>query len=309
MSRHSFFCMGALCFWLLSGSVSGQTPAHITVQPLDATVTVGGIARFSVVSTGQAPLTYLWLRNGVPIAASDGPEWVVPVASLAEQGFLYRCVVANGSGIDSSRNAVLHISAIMQAPNILAQPDSSPVPVGDTAAFKVSVRGTAPLTFAWFKNDVAIPLSNDSTLKVKSVAWADNGAIYRCHISNLAGTADSRSVKLKVIQPNGKMVVLTGDLQDLQGLPVGSGNQVEMDMIVRLFRNAKGGSAVYEERFLASEGHGVKVNEGRFNLALGRSASTGDLSQVAQANAGLQKGGHRQIRLGKWREVIRPELR
>lgn len=268
-----------------------QTPpdpkAHITLQPADVTVPIGGIARFGIAAGGQEPITYLWLRNGIPLPSSDGPEWVLSVPSNADHGAQFRCVVANDFGVDTSAVATLHVSATLQAPRILVQPDSSPVALGDTAWLKVKVGGTPPLSFAWFRNDVALGQETDSILKLSPVAWSDNGAAYRCRITNAAGTVDTRIVRLQVIQPNGKTVVLSGDIRDLQGAPVGEAGQSEMDMVVRLYRDAKGGAPLYEERFLTSENHGVKVSGGRFTLALGRSVANGDLSLVAQANSAL----------------------
>gem|GEM_PF-2559376 len=276
---------------IFTGFPSAQTTplirAHISVQPADIAVRVGDVARFSVVATGTEPLTYLWLKNGVPIPSSDGPEWAVSVATAAEDGSRYRCVVANGAGTDSSLTATLRISTALVAPRIMVAPDSAPVAVGDTAYFKIAARGTVPLNFIWYRNGIAIPGATDSLLKLFPVSWSDNGALLKCRVANGAGVAESVPFGLRVVQPNGKTIVLQGDLRDTQGQAAGAGGTEFFDVVVRLYKDAKGGSPIYEERFLTSQGQGVAVREGHFSVSLGQTVSTGDLSQIVQDAATL----------------------
>ncbi|MDQ3000849.1 MAG: hypothetical protein M3Y08_06270, partial [Fibrobacterota bacterium] len=276
---------------LLAGNLVAQNVpagrAQIAVQPVGVTLRVGDIARFSVEAAGSEPLTYVWLKNGMPIPSSDGPEWAVPVATAADDGARYRCVVANSLGMDSSITVTLHVSTALLAPHIVAQPDSAPVVVGDTAFIGISAKGTDPLSFTWYKDGIAVPGATASVLKLFPISWADNGASVKCRISNAAGVVESRPFGLKVVQPNGKTVVLQGDLRDAQGLILGTDKTETVDVIVRLYRDAKGGAPLYEERFLTGQGQGVAVRQGRFGVALGQTASTGDLSQIVQSAATL----------------------
>jgi hypothetical protein len=262
-------------------------PARISVQPVDVTRRVGEIARFSIEATGTGPIAYVWLKNGNPIPSSDGPEWAVPVAAASDDGARFRCVVANGSGSDTSLAATLHVSTALIAPRILVQPDSAPVAVGDTGYFKVSARGTAPLAFTWLKGGTLIPGATDSILKLFPIAWTDNGSVLQCRISNAAGTAESNPFSLRVVQPNGKTIVLQGELSDALGVSLGKDREETVDVIVRLYREAKGGLPLYEEAFREEQGNGVAVRQGRFSVALGQSASTGDLSAVVQGAPAL----------------------
>ena len=261
--------------------------AHISVQPGDVTLRLGEIARFTIGFTGSNPITFLWLKNGIPISSSDGPEWTVPVGSQIDDGSRYQCIVANSAGSDSSRIATLHISTTMLSPRILVQPDSAPVAIGDTGCIKISTRGTAPLGFTWFKNGIVIANATDSLLKLFPVTWSDNGAVIKCRVSNLVGVVESVPFGLKVVQPNGKTIVLQGDIRDTQGLVLGAEKSETMDVVTRLYREAKGGLPLYEEQFLTSFGHGIVVRNGRFTVALGQWASTGDLSQIVQASTTL----------------------
>ena len=272
---------------IASGQSGPPEPARISVQPLDATRRVGEIARFSIEATGTGPLAFVWLKDGNPIPSSDGPEWAVPVAAVSDDGSRYRCVVANGTGSDTSIAAILHVSTAIVAPRILAQPDSAPVAAGDTAYFRVFTRGTAPLAFSWLKNGTAIPGATDSILKLFPVAWADNGSAIQCRISNFAGSAETNPFGLRVVQPNGKTIVLQGELSDVLGVSLGKDREETVDIIVRLYREAKGGLPLYEEAFREEQGHGVAVRQGRFSIALGQSASTGDLSAVVQGAPAL----------------------
>jgi hypothetical protein len=257
-------------------------PARIATQPANVTVRVGDVARFTVVATGTQPLTYVWLKNGSPIPSSDGPEWAVSVATAAEDGSRYRCVVANGAGTDSSMTATLRVSTALVAPSIRVPPDSAPVAVGDTAFIKISAIGTPPISFTWYRNGIAIPGATDSLLKLFPVSWSDNGALLKCRVANGAGVVESVPFGLRVIQPNGKTIVLQGDLQDIQGQSAGSGGAELFDVVVRLYKEPKGGTPIYEEGFLTSQGQGVVVRDGHFSVSLGQTVSTGDLSQIIQ---------------------------
>ena len=92
------------------------------------------------------------------------------------------------------------------APGITAPPVGTNVIAGHNAVFKVTATGTAPLNYAWSKNNSPladggnISGSATATLTVASVSAADAGN-YTVTVTNTAGKATSTSAALGVIIP------------------------------------------------------------------------------------------------------------
>ena len=86
------------------------------------------------------------------------------------------------------------------APTIGTQPADVLVGQGWPATFSVEASGSPPLHYRWQRNDVDIPGAADSpsyTLQNPTVA-ADNGATFRCVISNSYGSTHTREAVLSV---------------------------------------------------------------------------------------------------------------
>jgi len=84
------------------------------------------------------------------------------------------------------------------APSISRQPASQTVPVGQIATFSVAATGTAPLTYQWKKNSVAISGANSSSYTSTATTISDNGAQFSLVVSNAAGSATSSAATLTV---------------------------------------------------------------------------------------------------------------
>ncbi|MEK7685826.1 MAG: Ig-like domain-containing protein [Verrucomicrobiota bacterium] len=83
-------------------------------------------------------------------------------------------------------------------PSITAQPQTVTVAERGMATFSVGFDGSAPLTFKWFKQGVEIPGASGPALTLTRVPFADNGAKFKCEVSNTAGTALSQEATLTV---------------------------------------------------------------------------------------------------------------
>lgn len=91
-------------------SYTGQGTPYITSQPSDALVSVGQSAKFTVVASGEAPLSYLWQKNGANIAGATSPEYQTPPTKLSDNGAKYRVIVRNARGEVTSREAILSVT-------------------------------------------------------------------------------------------------------------------------------------------------------------------------------------------------------
>ena len=84
------------------------------------------------------------------------------------------------------------------APVITSQPTGRTVAVGQTASFSVAASGTAPLSYQWQKNGVAINGATSSSYTTPATTSADNGALFTVVVSNSTGKVTSSSAKLTV---------------------------------------------------------------------------------------------------------------
>jgi hypothetical protein len=80
----------------------------ITGQPQGVRVIEGSPVTLSVTATGQAPLRYLWRRNGASIAGATNSSLTLNQVSTNEAGS-YIAQVASTSGVASSSNAVVSV--------------------------------------------------------------------------------------------------------------------------------------------------------------------------------------------------------
>lgn len=173
--------------------VTPSGPA-ITTHPADATAVEGATATFSVTATG-AGLAYQWQKDGVAIPGASQATYSTPAVALADEGSTYRVVITNVSGSVTSSAATLHVS--LAPPTITTNPTSMAVDEGADAAFTVVAAGSQ-LAYQWQRNGVAIAGATSATLTVPSVAYADAGALFRCVVTNPAGSVTSTAATLSV---------------------------------------------------------------------------------------------------------------
>jgi hypothetical protein len=88
-------------------------------------------------------------------------------------------------------------AAPILAPAITQQPQGGTFYQGATAALSVAAGGTAPLSYQWFLNGVAVPGQTNATLVLTNIQPAAAGAYY-AQASNAAGSALSSAAILAV---------------------------------------------------------------------------------------------------------------
>lgn len=213
---------------------------------------------------------------------------------LAKASFVTRStIVSHPVLLVACLLAGLHAPAADAAlPSILVSPRSTTVHVGDTATFTVYADGAE--MYRWYVNSVEVP-SGTAKLVLPSVKLTDDRARITCIVGNSSGVRSSDEAILKVIRPTREMLTFTGDLADLAGHPVGGAEETSIDMVVDLYSSVSGGELLYREVFVASEGRGVPVVDGRFlaRLGSGRIVS-GTLTEAVQSGPNV----HAQFHLG-----------
>jgi hypothetical protein len=181
----------------------------ITAQPAAQTVTAGLTASFSVAATGTAPLGYQWNKNGTAISGATSSSYTTPATTSSDNGAQFTVVVSNTAGSVTSSAAILTVNAAPVAPSITTQPASQTVTAGQTASFSVAATGTAPLSYQWKKNNLAISGATSSGYTTPATTSSDNGALFTVVVSNTAGSVTSIAATLTVNVPQPPSVSIT----------------------------------------------------------------------------------------------------
>jgi hypothetical protein len=72
------------------------------------------------------------------------------------------------------------------------------VAVGQAVTFTVGASGAPPLTYQWQRDHVDISGATSSSYAIASVSAADNGALFRCRVTNASGNVLSNDAVLTV---------------------------------------------------------------------------------------------------------------
>jgi len=193
-----FVTLNGGCAGLVSGTDDGAlaTPS-VATGPTDQTVTVGQTATFSVVAAGSVPLNYQWNKNGTAITSATSASYTTPATIASDDGAQFTALISNKVGRVTSNPVSLHVK-VRVAPSITTQPASQGVTVGQTATFSVAATGTAPLSYQWQKNGVAISGATSSSFTTPATTSSDNGAQFTVVVSNTAGSVTSSAAALTV---------------------------------------------------------------------------------------------------------------
>jgi hypothetical protein len=97
--------------------------------------------------------------------------------------------------LDRGRSSVYKIQ-FATAPSITMHPTDQVVAVGQSATFTVGASGTPPLNYQWQRNGSDISGANSTSYTIASVSQSDDGAMFRCRVSNAYGTVTSNPAQL-----------------------------------------------------------------------------------------------------------------
>lgn len=186
---------GLACLVAACGG-AGVDPPAITAQPQAATVADGSSATFSVSTTGGAPLSFQWQRNGVAIPGATSASYTTSPLNLADSRSAFRVTVSNAVGSVTSQTVAVQVNPV--APAIDVQPMAATVADGTSASFSVHATGSQPQSYQWLRNGVPVPGANTASIVVDPASLTDSGATFSVQVSNAAGSVTSQAVALSV---------------------------------------------------------------------------------------------------------------
>jgi poly(3-hydroxybutyrate) depolymerase len=197
---------------------SAPEGATITTQPADQAAIAGQPVTFAVTATGAAPLSYQWKKNGVNIDGATAASFSIPAAITADSGASFTVAFANGDRGVASARATLTVTPAAGAPIILANPARARVLTGQAASFSVTAWSLSPMSYQWQKgtftgNMTDIPGATDATYTVPKPVLADHLTLFRCVVSNQAGSVTSADEMLFVTTAPAPPVNFTSDIK------------------------------------------------------------------------------------------------
>jgi hypothetical protein len=190
-----------------SGQVTSAT-ARLTVQaastapvilrgPTSVTVNAGQAIALNVEVTGTPPLLFQWRRDETVLFGASTAQLQIPAATPANSGS-YVVVVSNVSGTAISAPAEVTVNVPAVAPAIVTGPTALSVAVGSPATFSVTASGSAPLTYQWRRDGVAISGATNRTLSL-TAAQATDAGLYDVVVAGASGQVLSTPARLTVL--------------------------------------------------------------------------------------------------------------
>ena len=175
----------------------------ISTYPASKSVVAGNSASFSVVATGSAPLSYQWHLDNVNDGSNSASY--TSSSSLATGSYPVTVTVSNGAGSVTSNVATLAVTTAPVAPSISTPPSAQSVTAGDPVTFTVVATGTAPLSYQWNLNNVAISGATADYYSIASVQSANAGnytvTVSNGTLPNATSTAVALTVNPVVVAP------------------------------------------------------------------------------------------------------------
>ncbi len=189
-------------------------PPLIVAQPVNDLVNDGGLASYFIGVNTELIVTYqwqfssdggsTWFNASGGVYSGDTTNALTVNPSLMLNGYLFRCIATNASGVTTSNSASLVVD-----PDIVTDPASLSVVAPAVAAFTVVASGLTALSYQWqLSTDMGVtwgdlsvtaiyPSVTGSTLNITDSTGLNNNS-YRCTVTDTAGMVHSHAALLTV---------------------------------------------------------------------------------------------------------------
>ncbi len=164
-------------------------------QTRDLTACLGQPEVMCVHATGTPPITYQWMKNGLPIPGATMSCYNIPSATCLDMG-MYQCMVTDTCGTIPSMPIPVQVTG---PPQIMQQPESRVACMGEMVNFCVGAFaecGGGIMNYQWRKNWIDIPGATNPCYD--TIANPMSAGAYTCLISNQCGVVVSAEARLGV---------------------------------------------------------------------------------------------------------------
>jgi hypothetical protein len=184
-------------------TVTINTPAVITSQPVNRTVCAGSSATFSVTATGA--LSYQWqLFDGTTwnnVAGATASSYTINNATLGMNTNSYRVIVTGQCGPVTSTHASLYVNPL---PTITLSTSQVPELLPGQSLDITSVVSPGGGSYVWSLNGTVIPGATGSSLNGLTV---DNAGSYQLVYTTSNGCSSTSSTVVVTAKANGGFFV------------------------------------------------------------------------------------------------------
>lgn len=160
----------------------GELPPEIWYHPQSQRVRIGEIVALSVFAYGET-LQYQWYKNGSRLEGEteDSLRFIV---ESAEDGGNYYVTVGNEKATSTSSHALIEVDTSPQPAAVISYDEPLlAIESGNTLTLSMRVFGTEPITYQWYKDDIAIPGATASRLSLGPASVAHEG-VYSLTVKN-----------------------------------------------------------------------------------------------------------------------------
>ena len=213
--------------YLTNKYISPTSGAPVFIGDLaNRTVSEGDPTTFSVVVSGEQPLSYRWMRNGNTIAGETGASYTIDHVTRSLDGDLFSVEVTNNSGSATSMEALL---TVIDLDDILPTIDSAVRGRLDDAVVRVTF--SEPVTEPTAQDaanysidngvsvNAAVPASNNLSVTLATSAITQ-GTTYTLTINNVEDVVGN------AVAPNSQVVI---DVPDATSFPPQTGLSLWLD--------------------------------------------------------------------------------
>jgi hypothetical protein len=198
---------GLTVCWDIYDNGGGEAPA-IDVKVNGVVVAHKSYDIFGIISDTFTPVTIKLTQNGHLTVTYKGQ----PVfTDLALDGYAPaagdRFAIGSRTGglnanqwIDDLN--ITTVPATATAPTIATQPASQTVNERDKVTFTVVANGSAPFTYQWLSNNVAIDGATSATYTITNAPVSANGAVFKVTVNNVTATPVTSSDATLTVTPD-----------------------------------------------------------------------------------------------------------
>jgi beta-galactosidase len=131
------------------------TAPYFAAPPPNTTNQIGAAIRLDAIAYGGVPMQYQWLKDGAPLPGETNFVLTIPSATYSDSGY-YQLSATNAAGGVVSDQGYLQ-TLPPSAPVITVDlPTTLNVYPGGSPKLQVNVAGSAPFTYLWTSNGVAL---------------------------------------------------------------------------------------------------------------------------------------------------------